>query len=365
MKLGVARALVDGGWVDGDVEVADGRIVRVGAAPAGTGMAVPGYVDLQVNGFGGVDLLAADLDGYATAGAALAATGVVAYQPTLITAPAGRIVAALGVLREARERARPGPEIIGAHVEGPFLSPERPGTHPVEHLREPDLDLLERFLAAGPVTQVTLAPELPGAARLIARLVGDGVLVSAGHSDADAEAARLAFDTGVRTVTHLFNAMRRFTPRRPALPGVALARPDVTVQLIADGVHLSPETVAFVCRAAAGRFVAVTDAMAAAGAAEGEWRLGDVEITVNGLEARRSDGVLAGSVLTMDAAVRNLVDVGIPLEEALAAAASRPARLIGRPDLGVLRSGAVANVVVLDEELGVRHTIAGGQWSTG
>ena len=363
MRLGVARALVDGSWVDGDVDVDGNAVARVGVSPAGSGSAVPGFVDLQVNGFGGVDFAAADLDGYAAAGRALAATGVVAYQPTLVTGPIDAVANALETLRQARGRV-PGPHVIGAHLEGPFLSPARAGTHPVEHLRTPDPGLLERLLTSGPVTQVTLAPELPGALELVGLLAGRGVLVSAGHSDADATTAHAAVAAGTRTVTHLFNAMRPFSHRDPSLPGVALARSDVTVQLIVDGVHLAPEAVLLAWRAAGGRLVLVTDAIAAAGVGDGTCRLGEVEISVRGGEARRGDGVLAGSVLSMDAAVRNLAALGVAPADALVAAAARPAALIGRDDLGVLHPGSAANLVILDDDLAVRQTIIGGrhQW---
>ncbi len=359
MKLNVAAALVDGVLVPGDVEVDGDRITRVGVAGAGRGIAVPGFVDLQVNGFGGVDFLDASVEDYATAGEALAATGVTAYQPTLITSPPDTVVTALRTLTAARERT--GPHILGAHLEGPFLSPEKPGTHPVEHLRTPDPDLLDRLLDAGPVTMVTLAPELPGALDLVRRLVDRGVLVSCGHTAADADAAAAAFDAGARALTHLFNAMRPFVPRNPGIAGVALTRDDVTPGVIVDGVHLAPATVQLAWRATGGQLVLVTDAIAAAGRGEGTWRLGSVTVEVRGNEARRADGTLAGSVLTMDAAVRNLVDLGVSVEQAVGAATATPAGLVGRDDLGDLRVGGPADVVVLDDDLAVQRTLVGGQ----
>ena len=364
MRLGVARALVDGEWVAGDVDLdaEEGRVAGVGRSPAGRGLAVPGLVDLQVNGFGGVDFLATDIDGYRRAGEALAAHGVTAYQPTLITAPPDDTVAALDVLSAAAGDAGPGsPRILGAHLEGPFLARERAGAHPVEHLRPPDAAVLERFLGAGPVTQVTLAPELDGAAALVRRLAGAGVLVSCGHSGADAAQAHATFDAGARTVTHLFNAMGGLTARRPGLAGVALGRRDVTIQLIADRVHLADDTVRLAWAAAADRTVVVSDAIAAAGLGDGTYRLGSAEVTVRGAEARRADGVLAGSVTGLDAAVRNLVELGVPLVDALAAATARPARLIGRPDLGTLAPAATADVAVLDDDLTVRAALVGGR----
>lgn len=359
-RLSVAGALVDGAIVPGDVEVADGRVSRVGLPATGTGLAAPGFVDLQVNGFGGVDFLDASAADLAIAGEAMARTGVTAHQPTYITAPEEAVVGALAELRGAGERPG-GPRVLGAHLEGPFLSPARAGTHPTEHLRDPDAALLGRLLDAGPVTTVTLAPELPGAADLVRDLVARGVVVWAGHSDADADAATAAFDLGARAVTHLFNAMRPFAHRDPGLAGVALARPDVAVGLIVDGVHLDPITVAMAWAAARGRAVLVTDAIAAAGRGEGRWQLGSVDVEVVGTEARRGDGTLAGSVLTMDEAVRQAVALGVDEVEALTAATATPARLVGRPELGTLRPGTPADVVVLDDDLTVRRILCEGQ----
>src|SRR4051794_27888542 len=219
MKLGVEAALVDGLLVRGDVEVDDGRIVAVGLSSPGRGIAVPGFIDLQVNGFGGVDFLDADADGYRRAGDALLETGVTAYLPTLITTPEHQLVAAMAEVPVGESR----PRILGMHLEGPFLSPNRLGTHEASARRDPDLALLERLLDAGPVRLMTLAPELAGADALIDRLVERGVTVSLGHTDATAEQANAAFDRGARSVTHLFNAMRPFLHRDPGIVGAALA----------------------------------------------------------------------------------------------------------------------------------------------
>jgi N-acetylglucosamine-6-phosphate deacetylase len=207
---------------------------------------------------------------------------------------------------------------------------------------------------------MTLAPELPGALELIRGLVAQGTIVSCGHSDADAAAAHAAFDGGARAITHLHNAHRRFAHRDPGLGGVALVRPDVTVQTVVDGVHLAPEVAYGAFLAARERFCLVSDAMAAAGLGDGRYRLGSREVTVEGMTARLADGTLAGSVLTMDKAVRNLVALGAPEVEALLAATRAPARLLAREGLGVLAPGAPADVVVLDDRLEVRATFVGG-----
>jgi N-acetylglucosamine-6-phosphate deacetylase len=336
--------------VRGDVEVDDGRVVGVGLSPAGKrGLAVPGFVDLQVNGFGGVDFLTASTADYATAGEALLAAGVTAYQPTFITAPEEMLLDAL--------RAMPangsGPRIIGAHLDGPFLSPQRLGTHPPEHRRDPDVALFDRYLEAGRVTTLTLAPELPGADALVRRARERGVVVGAGHTNATAEQAHTAFDHGVTTVSHIFNAMRPFTQRDPGVSGAALARQDVVVQMIVDGRHLADETVRLVWAVAGGRVALVSDATAAAGAGPGTYRLGAVEISVTNGVPLRADGVIAGTALTMIDAVRNLHALGVPLADAVAAATAVPARLLGRDDLGRLEVGGAAAFVVLDDRLEV------------
>src|SRR4051794_37313076 len=290
MKLGVGAALVGGILVQGDVEIADGRIAAVGVGGGnGRGIAVPGFVDLQVNGFGGVDFLDADADGYRRAGEALLATGVTAYLPTLITSPEEQLLAALAEVPAGTER----PRILGVHLEGPFLSPRRLGTHLASARRDPDLALLDRLLDGGPVRLMTLAPELPGAADLIERLRERGVTVSLGHSDATAAQATAAFDRGARTVTHLFNAMRPFLHRDPGIVGAALARDDVTVQIILDGIHLASETADVVWRAAAGRVALVTDAIAAAGGSDGSYSFGALDVHVREGAVRGPDGVLA------------------------------------------------------------------------
>jgi N-acetylglucosamine-6-phosphate deacetylase len=360
MRLGVGAALVGDTLVPGDVEIVDGLVTSYGlASSGGRGIAAPGFVDLQVNGFAGVDFLHADAEGYASAGAALLEAGVTAYLPTFVTSPEAPLTDAL---RRVPTTSKRGPRIVGVHLEGPFLSASRLGAHPPEERRDPDLDLAGRLLAAGPVALMTLAPELPGAAELVLFLRARGIVVSCGHTNATATEAGAAFDLGVGTVTHLFNAMRPLAHRDPGIVGTALTRTDVIVQLIVDGTHLAPETVQLVWRAAAGRVALVTDAIAAAGIGDGMFTLDAVEVEVRGSAVRRvEDGVLAGSVLTMIEAVRNLHALGVPLEHALAAASSVPARVLGSQTLGRIEPGAPADIVVLDDGLRVERVLVGGQ----
>jgi N-acetylglucosamine-6-phosphate deacetylase len=358
MRLGVEAALVEGRLVPGDVEIADGRVARVGLSSAnGTGIAAPGFVDLQVNGFAGVDFFSAGSEGYRKAGEALLACGVTAYQPTFITSPEDDLTAALHEVPQSGS----SPHIMGAHLEGPFISPERLGAHPAALRRDPDGELLQRLLDAGPVSQVTLAPELPGAHRLMDLLHDRGVTVSCGHSNATAAEAREAFALGAKTVTHIFNAMRPFAAREPGLAGAALLSSDVVVQVILDGVHLADDTARLVWQTAGGRVALVTDAIAAAGAGDGTYRLAGVDFEVEDGIARSADRVLAGSTVPMIEAVRNLVRLGAPIEGALAAASEVPARVAGRSDLGTLAPGSVADVVVLDDSFEIVRVLVAGK----
>lgn len=375
MRLGVAKALVGGGWVDGDVEIRDGHVVAVGiGAPGGSMLAIPGFVDLQVNGYAGVDFSAPGEDGYARAGAALLADGVTAFQPTLVTAPTDAMVRSLAQAVAAGDEAAAGgtkrdrggsssvmPRLIGTHLEGPFLSRDRPGAHNREALLAPHLPTLERLLDAGSVTQVTLAPELPGALELIDALVARGVTVSCGHTEADAAAAHAAFDRGATAVTHLFNAMRRPEHRDPGLAYAALGRDDVFITLIVDGHHLADDTVRTAARAAGDRLVLISDAVAAAAAPDGDYTLGgNAAIHSAGGVVRNAAGSLAGSALTMLDAVHNLHALDIPLTTALRAATEAPARMAGRPDLGRLEPGACADLVVLDDSLELDQVLLAG-----
>jgi N-acetylglucosamine-6-phosphate deacetylase len=357
MRLGVAGALVGGEIIPGDVEIDGGSIAAVGLSGSGSGIAAPGFVDLQVNGFAGVDLMATDFEGYARVGEALLATGTTAFQPTFVTAPESALLDAL--------RAMPvdgiGARVLGAHVEGPFLSPRRAGVHDPAHLSAPELGLLRRLLEAAPVSQVTLAPELRGSFELIDELVARGVTVSAGHTDATAAEAHLAFDRGVSTVTHLFNAMRSSTARDPSIAVAALARHDVIVQVIVDLHHVAADTVLVAFNAANGRFALVTDAAPAAGMGDGEFVLGGRRIEAEDGVVRGPEGQLAGSALTMIDAVRNLVKLGARLEDALRAASEIPARVAKREDLGRLAPGAPADVVVLDDRLEIRRVLVDGR----
>jgi N-acetylmuramic acid 6-phosphate etherase/N-acetylglucosamine-6-phosphate deacetylase len=350
-RLGVAAAFVNGSLLAGDVAVHDGEIVAVGLSSPGTGIAIPGLVDAQVNGYAGVDLLHADVDEIIEMGRALMADGVVAYQPTLITSEFDETRRATERLKKARAAHRDGAAILPTHLEGPFLSPRRAGTHPLALLRDPDLDLLERLLDLDDVGVMTIAPELPGALELIERCRRRGVTVSLGHSAATAEEAGRGFDAGATSVTHLYNAMESLSGRSPGLAGTALARAGVTIQLIADGLHVADDMIRLAFAAAPGRCVIVTDAIAAAASDKPVVQLGEVTVYVNNDVAQRDDGTLAGSIGRLRENLVRLSILGLTPVDALGAVISSPARFLGGQHHVAMTPGSPANLFVVDDDL--------------
>jgi N-acetylglucosamine-6-phosphate deacetylase len=251
---------------------------------------------------------------------------------------------------------------LGLHLEGPFLSAAKRGAHPEALLRPPTLAAIERWSKASGVLLVTLAPDVPGALEVLEALVERGVVVSLGHTAASAEQAMAAVDAGARWVTHLFNAMAPLHHREPGLAGVALTDPRVRVGLIPDGIHVHPQVVALAQRALGERLTIVTDAVAAMGMPPGRQALGRAEVTVGDDGVRLADGTLAGSNLTMDLGVRNLVTfTGCSWETALHAASAAPAAVLGDGDRGSLHVGARADLVVLTDDLQLVTTVVGGE----
>ena len=357
----MGRALVDGRWVAGDVSVDAGVVVEVGLPTGGTGTAVPGFVDLQVNGFAGRSFFAdPDADGHRAAATAIARTGVTSY---LITVPTVPMQSYPRVLHAAAQHLSVGaPEAsarpLGIHLEGPFLT--KAGAHPPQHLRPPDARWVDTILDRFPVAMRTLAPEAPGALELIGRLVDRDVVASVGHTHATAAEAHAGFDAGARAVTHLWNVQTPITSREPGVVGAALARADVALCVIADLVHVCADSLRVTCAAAADRLVVVTDAAPFAGLARPE------ELDHLGASwhpdgsVRLPDGTLAGSAATLDASVRNLVSIGVDLARAVDAVTAAPARLLGRSDIGVLRPGGRADIAVLGDALEVTAVLVDG-----
>ncbi|HEY2427485.1 MAG TPA: amidohydrolase family protein [Acidimicrobiales bacterium] len=347
MRLTAARVLrEDGSLRPGTVTVEGDRIAGVGDPDPGEDLPdrtlAPGLIDLQVNGFGAIDVWAggpADLD---RLGRDLAARGTTAWCPTLTS----RALPAYSAWWD--EHPDPLPGEIGLHLEGPFLS--RAGAHPPHVLVPPD----RAWLAALPprVRIVTLAPELPGALEAISLLSADR-LVALGHSHATFEEARAAADHGATAVTHVFNAMAPLGHRQPGLAGAALTDRRLTPMVIGDGVHVHPAVLGLVCTHKPA--VLVSDSVAWEGAG----------LSTTDGAARRDDGTLAGSIITLADAVRVAVQrAGIPLPMALAAASTHPAGLLGDPDRGVLRPGARADLIALDPGLAVVGVWVAGEART-
>ncbi len=359
-RLGVRAAMVGRALVPGDVALRDGEIAAVGLSGGGSGYAVPGLVDAQVNGYAGVDVLDADVDALLAMGEALLRDGVMAYLPTIITSAPDAALRAERLLGEAARRGV-GASILGVHLEGPFLAPARSGTHPADRLLAPDPALLDRLLDAGDVTMVTIAPELPGAIDLVERCRRRGVVVSLGHSAASSDEAGRAFDAGAGAVTHLFNAMEPVRARFSGLAGAALARPGIVVQLIADGVHVADDLIRLAFAAAPGRCAIVSDAIAAAATHDGTVHLGEVTVTVENGVARRADGTIAGSVGRLRDGLRLLARLGIDRAAAIRAATDVPARLLGREPVCQLYPGAPADLLVLDDDLALERVYRHGR----
>lgn len=319
----------------------------------------PGLIDLQVNGgFGcAVGDDAAALRGLA---AALPATGVTAFLPTLVTRPPAGYRSARRAFANAR--GAPGARMLGLHLEGPFLAPSRAGAHRRDLIRDPDEQLADELTAGDDVRLMTVAPERPGGLELIRRLRDRGVVVSLGHTDATFDQFAAGIDAGATMTTHLYNASSLFHHRAPGAVGAALVDERIVAGLIADGVHAHFAALNLALRAKGpDRLVLVTDAVAAAGCGPGTFTLGGETVISDGAVARLEDGTLAGSTLTLDRAVRTMLTfTGAQLEDALTMATETPAQVLGLTRQGRLQVGADADIVLWDNALEVAMTFVGG-----
>jgi N-acetylglucosamine-6-phosphate deacetylase len=371
-----------GGGVDsvasaGTAAAENGNKARSGGPGAPADIVLPdgvltaGLVDIQINGAFGVDFAAADEAQWDLVASRLPFTGVTSFQPTFITAPLGELVPGFTVAALAQRRQARGPyaRILGVHLEGPFLSPARHGVHEKQYLAEPTANAVERILAAPRadlLTMVTLAPELPGALAAIRRLTAAGVRVSVGHTDATADQITAAADAGATLVTHIFNAQRGLAHREPGVPGATMADRRFYCGLIADLHHVAKEVCLLVWRGARGRVVLVTDAIAAAGMPPGEYVLSGIPVVLENGVPRNADGTIAGSALTLDLAVRNMISLGLPEAQVIEAASRVPADALGRADLGRIAVGARADLVWWSDSFHPRRTwVDGREVSTG
>jgi N-acetylglucosamine-6-phosphate deacetylase len=324
---------------------------------------LPGFVDLHTHGGGGHDVAVSPTE-LAAAAAFHRNHGTTRTLVSFVAAPADVLAEQVAWVADLAE-ADPDGQVFGSHLEGPFLSLARRGAQPPQELIRPDRSVFAEIVRAGrgTVRTVTIAPELPGALDVIADAAAAGVVPAVGHTDASFEEATAGFAAGAALATHLFNGMRPLHHRDPGPAGAALAA-GVPCELINDGVHTHPG-LARVVAADPRRLVLITDAFAAAGAGDGEYALGGRPVEVRGGEARLAGtGTLAASTLTMDAAVRRAVlDGGLPIEVAAAAAATNPARVLGAADrFGAIAPGLAADLVVLDAGLRLRAVMARGKW---
>jgi N-acetylglucosamine-6-phosphate deacetylase len=328
---------------------------------------VPGFVDIHIHGAGGHDVMDADSDALPAIAATLARHGTTSFVPTTVTASPEHTSAAIERIAAFLQRAAAPEETVaaeplGIHLEGPFISPVRRGVHPPEWIAPPSLDLLERFTAGNAVRILTLAPEVSGALQLVAAARKRRIVVSLGHTDATFDQSSEAIRLGASHAAHVFNAMRPFSHRDSGVIGAVLTAPEVTAELIADGVHVDSAAMR-VLLAAKGveRTILVSDGTAATGMPDGSYRLGTLAVSVAGGVCRNSEGRLAGSTLTLDRAVRTIVALGIPLNDAVRMATLNPARLLGEQRRkGVIAPGADADLVLLDENLAVRGVVCRG-----
>jgi len=369
------------------VLVEDGSVVEVTSrahreAPAGSrgldfpgGILAPGFIDIHIHGGAGHDVMEAGVDALPLVERLLARHGVSSYFPTTVTAPLDATLSALERLADAIEAAKDGasdhhrPHATelrarprGIHLEGPFISHCRRGVHPPEDLLSPSLAAFDRFwqAARGHIRVLTIAPELPGAIEVITEAAKRGVCVSLGHSDAEMNAARAGVAAGARHATHTFNAMRPLGHRDPGILGEVLTEARLSADIIADGIHLDPAIVQLFLKAKGpDAAVLITDATAATGMPDGRYRLGSLEVEVKDGKCTNG-GNLAGSVLTMDLAVRNVMKFAQwDLQQAVRLATLNPARVAGLDD-GWLKPGAPADLVVLSAKGEVKNTIIHG-----
>jgi N-acetylglucosamine-6-phosphate deacetylase len=363
--------------------VEDGKIIGLGPRDevrvpanavhyaAGDKIVVPGFVDIHIHGAGGHDVMEASARALDRITATVARYGTTSILATTVTAPAEDTCHSLqGISRYIRNHEKPGDgsraaaEILGIHLEGPYISKARRGVHSPDAIAKPSIEDLAKFRKAadGLIKIVTIAPELPGALELMASAVTDGMVVAVGHTDADYEQTRAAFAAGARHAVHFYNAMRPFTHRDPGVIGAVLTEPEMTAEVIADGIHVAgPAIQVLIGTKGFHTVLLASDGTSATGMHDGSYRLGTMEVTVKSGVCRNLEGKLAGSTLTLDRALRYLVELGVPLIEAVRMATVLPARRIGLAGKkGILVIGADADLVVLTQDLRVDAVMTRG-----
>jgi N-acetylglucosamine-6-phosphate deacetylase len=371
--LHVGKAITPKGEISGaGILMRDGEIEAIGpraglTLPGGArevraedSTAIPGFIDVHIHGAGGRDVMEGNQDALATVTGKLAQFGTTSLLATTVTADADETVRAVegisGYIATQHETSQPRAEILGIHFEGPFLSKERRGVHRTEFLQLPSSEYLQRLLhaAAGNARILTIAPELIGAMPCIDAARSLGMVVSIGHTDATYEQARAAVAHGAHHATHVYNAMRPFTHRDPGVIGAVLTTPEITAELIADGIHVDEIAMRVLLQAkGADGVVLISDGLSATGMPDGKYMLGGMEVTLSGGVCRSTaEGRLAGSTLTLDRALRNVVKLGVPFASAVQMLTVNPAKVLGIEfKKGTLRTGADADIVLLNDRV--------------
>ena len=362
------------------IVIRDGVIESVGprsgvSLPAGASevqatdlIATPGFVDVHIHGAGGHDVMEGTDDALKAVAKMIASHGTTSFLATTVTAnPDAICKSSEGIAKYIalqHQAADSRAEVLGIHFEGPFISPVRRGVHPPEWIHLPSADMLAKFIeaAGGHAQLITIAPELLGAMPCIEAARNAGLVVGMGHTDANYEQARAAIAHGVHHAIHVYNAMRPFSHRDSGVIGAVLTSPEVTAELIADGIHVEDIAMKMLLQAkGAAGVILISDGTAATGMPDGKYMLGEMEVTVSGGVCRNSEGKLAGSALTLDRSLRNIVKLGIPVGDALRMLTLNPAKLLGIEfKKGSLRAGADADILLLDSALNVTEVYTRG-----
>ena len=326
----------------------------------------PAFFDVHIHGSAGHDVMEATPAAFTAIGHFLGRRGVGAYLPTTVTAPLDATLRSLAGMAKFMGSVKYGARPLGIHIEGPFLSPHKKGAHPANLLLTPSVELFDRMwqAAEGKIRLMTIAPELPGAEEVIAHATSLGVRVSMGHSDADSDAAKRGVEAGAVSATHTYNAMRSFDHRNPGLLGEVLANDHLFAELICDGLHVAPNAVRIYWKAkGAERAILITDAMAAAGMPDGNYKLGELDVRVKNGVCIIGENTLAGSTLTLDRAVKNFAAfTGAAIGDVSRLASQNPARMTGfASEVGSLAVGRAADITVLSSENEVVDTILRGE----
>ena len=366
-----AVILVEGGRITAighrdEVKIPEGAVDYVASGMT----VVPGFVDVHIHGAGGHDVMEATHAALDCITSTVARHGTTSILATTVTAPVDETCKSLeGIAQfirshEHQENTGLAAEILGIHLEGPFISKTRRGVHPSDSITRPSIEILDKFRAAsdGLIRILTIAPEVSGALDLIRATVTNGIVAAIGHTDADYEQARAAIQAGARHAVHFYNAMRPFSHRDPGVIGAVLTEPDVTAEIIADGVHVAgPAIQVLLGTKGFDTVLLASDGTAATGMPDGNFRLGNFEVTVKDGVCRNSEGKLAGSTLTLDRALRYIVSLGVPLIDALRMATILPARRLGLAGTkGIIAIGADADLVILTPDLRVAGVMTRG-----